>query len=553
MKNSAIFQVLKMTLRKEKAVALGLVLFILLAVLFSLLPAQFLRIIIDEYLVMQKMSGLSLLIGLYLAALLMQQLSEMAKNALLTFFGQSMLQQLRFQMMDKISRLNIQYMTNNTSAAISSRIINDVNSVSGLFADGLISLMIDSFKILGIMISIWFFSKPLGILVMVSLPLVVGLSRYFQKRMLKAEIDNLKQLSFVNEHIQETLRNIQLIITCNKTKFMEKRYHEKLVQNFETIEKVNFFDALYSPMIQMIRALMIGSLVLLVATKWPFDSISVGMVAASIELISNLFAPIEALGTEIQSIQKGISGIKRIDEFMQEKEEPIKEEGLVDQILKESNLTLSFEHLSFGYGDNPMLFQDLNVTFNQTGSTTLMGRTGAGKSTLFKLMLGLLKPSEGRICINGVDVYQIDNNEKRRLFGYVQQQFLFIEGTIAQQISLNDEFITQQEIENVMKLVGLHETVLCLEKGYDTPVHPERDFSQGQQQLLSIARAIVSNPPILLLDEISASLDSLTEERIMNVLKQAQKNRFVFSISHRYASILDRGYIYNLDENRLTK
>ena len=165
--------------------------------------------------------------------------------------------------------------------------------------------------------------------------------------------------------------------------------------------------------------------------------------------------------------------------------------------------------------------------------------------------MGLLQPTSGRILLGGVDVYQIPNSEKRQLFGYVEQQFTFIRGTVAQQISLGDESISIKQVEEAMKFVGLHDYVMNMEHGYDTVVSQHGDFSQGQKQLLAIARAIVADPAVLMLDEVTANLDSATEARIVTVLQKAGCGRTVLSISHRITSMLNCDVIVLLEEGHI--
>jgi ATP-binding cassette subfamily B multidrug efflux pump len=161
-----------------------------------------------------------------------------------------------------------------------------------------------------------------------------------------------------------------------------------------------------------------------------------------------------------------------------------------------------------------------------------VGRTGAGKSTIFLLLLGLYCPNEGRVLVDGVEASKIPDTRKRKLFGYVEQSFHSVSGTMAEQISLFDPAISQKQVEDAARLVGLHESILALPEGYNTPVE-KAIFSQGQFQLLSIARAVAASPEILLLDEITASLDSDTERRILDALERACEGRTVLSISHR--------------------
>ncbi|MDD5937192.1 MAG: ABC transporter ATP-binding protein, partial [Clostridiales bacterium] len=333
---------------------------------------------------------------------------------------------------------------------------------------------------------------------------------------------------------------VKMIKSYSKESYMERLYQHRIDENFKTIHRVNFLDSIYSPIIQVTRAVTISLIVILASNQIQLIGISLGMVAACIELISNLFGPIEALGMELQSIQSGLSGIKRMNDFYEEPEEIEKNDRLTaETILKTAEKNcLTFENVCFSYDGDTQVFDHLNADI-QTGTTvTFMGRTGIGKTTLFRLIMGLLRPTSGSIKLGAYEVSKIPNSQKRKIFGYVDQQFLMIEGTIADQISLKDENITREQILQSLDFVGLMDYVNHLPDGIDTPLTATTTLSQGQKQLLSIARAIVANPPILLLDEITASLDSATEAYVVDVLQKAKAGRTVLSISHRNTSVL---------------
>ena len=256
---------------------------------------------------------------------------------------------------------------------------------------------------------------------------------------------------------------------------------------------------------------------------------------------------------QLQNIQQAISGVQRVNEFYSEPEDAGKNHDLTAAaiITDRSAVRLSFNNVSFQYDTGTDVLQNIDLSLKPLEKVTFVGRTGVGKSTLFKLIMGLLRPSEGAITLNGIDVCAIPHREKRMIFGYVDQSFHLIKGTVAEQISLQDESITRQEIEEALKYVGMMEYVESLEKGLDTEINSDSFFSQGQKQLLAIARAIVTDPPILLLDEITASLDSMTEERIISVLQKASSAHTVLSISHRLSSMIASDMVVILENGRV--
>ena len=534
---------------------IGLIIIIIAVVLLSLVPPQILKIIIDTKLVTKNADGLMLLAGAYIGVLILIGIFDFLKGGILTVFGQKIVKQMRKEMFLKLERVQTTFLSANSSGVITSRFTNDVDNVNSLFADGLISMIIDCLKIIGIIASIWMFGTGLGILTLCLVPIIYGLTKVFQKRMLAAQIENLKQLGNVNNHISESLKNVHMIKAYSKEYYMESVFCKRLKNNYETINQVNFYDAIYAPIIQVFRAFVVTIIVIMASENGTLLGISIGMVAASIELITNLFSPIETLGMELQNVQKGLSGIKRVNDFYLEQEDDCKNSNLkLEDILSDGkNVTIVFDNLSFFYEESNPILVDMKLELKAQTFTTFVGRTGVGKSTLFKLVMGLLKPNSGAILVNGIDVYTIPNELKRRIFGYVEQSFSFVKGTIEEQISLGDKRITREQVEQVMKFVGLHEYVMNMESAYDTIVTDETAFSQGQKQLLSIARAIVLKPAVLLLDEITANLDLVTENHVLTILQKAEKERTILSISHRITSMTNGGRIVILENGNISQ
>lgn len=553
MKKNMVRESFLQTVKKNKKLTILLLIAIVGVVLASLIPPQILKRVIDQNLIPQNKNGLLHLAVLYFIVVLSIGIFDFVKEAAITILGQRITKAIRMNMMEKLERINMGFFTANASGVIVSRFTNDVESISSMFTNGIVGMIVDCFKIIGIIISVWLFHVNLGILTLFLLPVIYGITRSFQKSMLKAQIENRIIVSKVNNHIGESIKNMIMIKAFSKEPYMENRYKEYLLDNYKTIEKVNFYDAVFSPIIQILRAVVIAVIAILASRQLHLLGISIGMVAASIELISNLFAPIEELGMELQNIQQAVSGIYRVNSFFDEQEDGHKQkEYRTDTMMSNpGEVSLAFHNLSFHYEEGKDVLKDLDIQINPYEKVTFIGRTGVGKSTLFKLILGLLKPTNGSITINGIDVYSIPNTEKRKLFGYVEQNFHMVKGTVADQISLQDETITIDQIKNALQYVGMLAYVEALENGCDTVVTNEGLFSQGQKQLLSIARAIVTNPPILLFDEITANLDSLTEEKIVNVLKEISDTHMILSISHRISSMVTSDQVIILEDGRI--
>ena len=529
-----------------KTVALLLV--IMTIILLSLLPPQILRMIIDTKLTPKVSKGLLLLSVSYLAAILVGALFDFLKTALLISFGQNIVRNLRSAMEEKLERLPLSFFTTHSPGSVTSRFSNDAEQVNTLFSNGLINLVIDLSKVFGIIISIAIFSWKLAVITLLVVPLIALFTRVFRRTIYQAQKKNLDQISKVNGHIAETLSGIHMVKAYAREKYMEDRYKKQLASNFKTLDNVNRFDAIYAPLISIIKGALITVVVVLSSDSIGMLGISLGAVAASVELITNLFQPIDAFGMEIEKIQRGRSGIAGVDGFLSQTEETPKDKTItMEQLFPNGKTELRFSHLSYRYPDGEEdVLSDLDFPITQGSHVAFTGRTGVGKTTLFRLVLGLIKPTTGRLTLGNKDVHLIPNDLKRKIFGSVEQQFIPVEGTLLDQISLHDETITQEACRNALRFVGLDN----LEPIGDEPFRDDL-FSQGEKQLLSIARAIVTDPPILLFDEITAALDAKTEERLSTVLKAASKDRTLLSISHRESSIRECDTVIRIEKGRI--
>lgn len=535
MNNKKVTNIIINYLKSHTFVTVGLIVAIIGVVITSLLPPQIFKLIIDNYIIYGVSKSLFKIAIYYFLSLMMIGVLNFIKEVLLTVCGQGIIGSIRKSMMKKKNYIYAEYFAENSTGTIASIFINDVDAIASMFTGGIISMIIDLLKIIGIIISIWIFSYKLALLILFFVPLIYTITRIFQKKMLKAQLENRVQIAKVNNHIPESIQNIEIIKAFCKEEYMERKYDEYIENSYKAKESINFYDSVFSPIILVIKSVVITILVILCSKSINALGISIGMLAAAIDLISNIFKPIENVGMELQKIQQAIAGVKRVDEYFKIDEITCKNEDFCLEKIKDRSV--KFENVSFTYNDGNRVIKDLSFIVSDNQSAVFMGRTGAGKSTIFKLIMGLLERDCGDIRIGGFDINEVPNSFKRQVFGYVEQSFHFVDGTIKDQITLKDESISDIYVVESLKFVGLYQYVTTFEMGIYS-VAEAYMFSQGQQQLLSIARAVVTNPPIILLDEITANLDSETEKNIIDVLIKAGKDRTLLSISHRLAEAL---------------
>lgn len=606
-----------LVMRKHLLLVMGIAGSVCGAILLSLVPPMILARIIDG-LTTQRMAGFGWIMA-YFGLLALTGLMESAREGLLIIFGQKMTHTLRSGLMEKLVHLKADDLSRQEPGSVVSRFVGDVDTVENLFTSGIVSMFADVCRIVSILVVIWFKNRGLSMILLILLPFLFVFTRYVQKNMLVSQLQNRKAVSRASGHVPETLRNIRTIHCLSRESYMERKYDEYLGDSYRAMERTNFYDAVYSPVVLILNAIVVACVMLLSASGSPrvltLFGMSAGTAVAVMNYISQIFTPVESLGMEIQTIQSAVAGIRRIDEFfsleelpereellereelpekeelpaieeLSEKEELPKREELsgkeellereelpsmedlsgkeelpkreelpeLEELSKKEQIPegnrfpekrkkngeafVEFRNVTFGYDERKILKQ-LSFQVKQGERVTLMGRTGAGKSTILKLLLGLYEPQEGEVRIQGIAASNIPDGDKRRIFGYVEQSFHMVPGSVKDQITLFDPVITDQAVKNVASLTGLQDTIEALPDGYDTICTPEL-FSQGQWQLLSIARAAVASPRLLLLDEITANLDAETEKEVLQALKRVSGERTVISISHRTSAEMGR-------------
>ena len=527
-RKNGVFEAIRMAAVTHRLLTAGTILCAAASVAASLVPPLLLACIIDGLMAGLPLTFLAVL--LYFGSLALEGILSSAQESLLVLFGQKMTHALRSEMSRKLTKLPASTLVGQNPGEVAARFSGDVDTVEALFTSGIISMVADACRILSIMAVIAVKNHGLALILLLVLPLFAVFTRRVQRRMLAAQLDNRRAVAAVSGQVPETLHNIRTIRALGMEQYMERRYDRCIGAGYAAMERTNFYDAVYSPAVLLLNAVVVGIVMLLSASGsavvLELFGMSVGTSVAVINYISRIFAPIESLGMEVQTIQSAMAGVKRIDAFLAQPEREISA-----QRTRAARGDVELSHVTFGYGEKHVL-NDFSMTVKQGEQVTLIGRTGAGKSTVFKLLLGLYPAESGTVTIGGVPVADITDRERRTCISCVEQHFARVPGTVLDQITLGDPQITAEMAKHAAQLAGIDGAIEALPDGYDTPCS-EGMFSQGEWQLLSIARAAAADPAVLLLDEITANLDAETEARVLEALRRASEGRTVLSVSHR--------------------
>ena len=524
MKRNSVFAAVCSAAAAHRLLSAGTLLCAAASVLASLLPPLLLARVIDGL-----TGGIPLTFAaalLYFGSLALEGVLASAQETLLEILGQKMTHALRAAMSQKLTRLPTATLSAQNPGELAARFSGDVDTVEALFTSGVISMAADACRILSILAVIAVKNAGLALILLPVLPLLTVFTRHVQRRMLAAQMENRRAVAAISAQVPEALHNIRTIRALGLEDYMSARYDRRIGESYAAVERTNFYDAVYSPVVLTLNAAVVGVVMLLSASGdarvLTLFGMSVGTSVAVINYISRIFAPIESLGMEIQTIQSAMAGVKRINAFLAQPERAA--QAAESAAVPRGDVAV--DHVTFGYGGRTVL------TVKAGEQATLVGRTGAGKSTVFKLLLGLYRPEKGAVTIGGVDVSQITDRQRRSCIGCVEQHFARVPGTVLDQITLGDPRMTRDMARKAAQLAGLDAAICAFPDGYDTRC-TDGMFSQGEWQLLSIARAAAADPAVLLLDEITANLDAQTEARVLEALRRASAGRTVISISHR--------------------
>lgn len=555
------------TLRHSPGLTAGVALAIAASVALGLLPPLVLQRVVDDLasaLAGGPLPNLPAPTTAYVALSLASGMAQSAREAAITALGERLTHAMRSRMEAKLRRLPAEYFSRHGAGELTSLLVADVNTLEDLFSSGVLSLVADACSLVGVLAIVFAQVPGLGLVLLVALPAIAGFTRHVQRRTRQAQAARRAAVAQANQALPDTLRCFRMVRTLGVEGHMLERYGSIVQRGFDAMEESNFYDSVYSPVVittgAAVTALSVG-LATLSGTWATLFGMTAGTAVAMIQYVGQVFTPISDIGMEIQVIQSAGAGLDRIRRFLAEEEMaeapaegPAEEEeantdGRVTGTKALRPPALEVCGASFAYEPGTPVLDGASLVVEPGEVVTIEGRTGSGKSTLFGLALGLYAPDAGAVRLLGRDPARLAPQDRRRLVGYVAQSLFAVEGSVADNVALRDPRVTPAQVARALSLVGLADAVASLPQGANTPLD-QAALSQGQLQLLAIARAVVLDPQLLLLDENTANLDSATERTVMEALLSASRGRTVVSISHRTSDFLG-GRRVRLEDGRL--
>lgn len=508
--NNRIVKIVVTTLKKHIIMSFSTLIFITGAVVTSLIPPLILEKMVDELTIGSMPAVKSIVLYMFFIAL--AGIMESGQNVVIIALGQKITHGVRSAMCKKLTRMKTEYFVDNEAGKTASYFVNDVDAVDSLFTNGIVSMFADACKVVSIIAIIFVKSVGLGIIIVILTPVLMIMTRQFQKRMLAAQIKNRIAIAKVNNHVPETIKNIRTIKNLALERYMEQKYDKYIEESYKATDKSNLYDSIYSPIIIFISSFVVAILMVFSSFGGIFSSffgITVGSAVAIISYVGKVFDPLESIGMEIQNIQSAIAGIERINEYMRSAEDEYRVNNNIkkdihsdmhndersniisstsinpnssitndsnnpnssitndnnnpdSRFANNSNNIIEFRNVSFSYDGNNNVLNNYSLSIEKGERVVLSGRTGAGKSTIFRLIMGLYEPQKGQILIKGKEAHTVSEDERRKIFGYVEQQFHPVTGSIKDQITLHDDSYTMEEIIDAAKIAGIHDVIMLL-------------------------------------------------------------------------------------------
>jgi ABC-type multidrug transport system fused ATPase/permease subunit len=515
----------------------------------SLAPPPLAKLAIDQGITPKDLGTLNLVVVGFVISALVYWGASYAQTYLVGWVGQRALQDLRIQLFAHLQTLSVGFYSRRQAGAIISRLTNDVQALDQLVSDGVVTLFGSSLTLIGTAAILFWLDAELALLTLLIFP-VLGIAS-FVFRLISADAYRItrEKIAAITGYLQETLSGIRVVRAFAQEPRHKQVFADLNEENRQANMTTVYLNAAYFPGVELLSALATAGILLYGGVQAIHGDVTVGVLVAFVAALNNFFDPIQQLSQLYTTYQAGMAALDKIFELLDQ------EPDLVDGELELPRLRgeIVFDHVNFSYGEGDAL-HDIALRVPPGQTVALVGATGAGKSTLAKLVARFYDPTDGAILIDGHDLRDVAASSLRSQMGIVPQEAFLFSGTIGENIAFGRLDATPEEVEDAARAVGAHDFIVALENGYDTEVGERgAQLSAGQRQLVAFARALIADPRILVLDEATSNVDIHTESKIEAGLRRLLGGRTAIVIAHRLSTIQRAGRIVVLDHGRIVE
>jgi ABC-type multidrug transport system fused ATPase/permease subunit len=535
--------------KKQTALAL---LSLIAATATALAPPYLAKLAIDDGIRQDDLQALTIIVALFMVAGILSLATSSAQTYFTGWTGERILADLRNLLFRHLQRLSLGFFERNRAGVIISRLTNDVEALDQLVTDGVTTLVQSTLFLLGTAVILFFLDWRLALATLTVMPLMFIATAFFRVYSARAYRAVRERLGLVTATLAEDISGMRVVQAFRRERTNERNFHKVNTHYREANQQTVVLNGLYFPFVDFLSALA-TAIVLGYGGHLVFHGdLTVGTLFAFVLYLSNFFDPVQQLSQLYNTFLSAVAALDNIMTVMDEEPEVRDRPDARD--LERINGDVQFENVRFGYGDGPEVLHGIDLGVPAGTTVALVGHTGAGKSTIAKLLARFYDPREGRITIDGIDLRDVAQGSLRRQLGVVPQEGFLFAGTVRDNIAFGCPDADPAEVAAAAQAVGAHEFVLALEDGYETNLQERGTrLSLGQRQLVAFARALLADPRILILDEATSSVDIGTERRIEVALRKLLADRTAFVIAHRLSTIRDADLIVVLEHGQIVE
>lgn len=519
----------------------------------QLIGPYLLKVAIDSYLVeRQDAFGLSLVAIGFALTLLIAWASKAGESYTMAAVTQRILTRIRSQLFHKINHLPLSYHDRHPAGVTMSRIINDVAILQELLGNGIVSLVADSLLLIGIVTMMLTMSPELALYTFAVLPIMVIVAVVFTRQVRRAFLRTRETIAQVSAGFQENISGVRVVQAFAREAISHDRFDELNRDNLDANLHAVTWSSAFPPAIEFLAVLATAIVLWFGAASVLAGEITLGIVVAFLTYVTRFFQPIRELSTLYTLLQQAMAAGEKIFNLM---DTPVEvDDKPAARSMPAIEGKVEFDQVSFSYGKGPLVLKDVSFMVHPGETVAFVGPTGAGKTTIASLVSRFFDVSDGKVMIDDIDVRDVTKSSLRQQIGVVPQDPFLFSGTIADNIRFGRLDATDSEVTEAAQLANAHEAIAHLPEGYNTHVYERgQNFSYGQRQLVALARVILANPRILVLDEATASIDTRTETLIQGALNRLLEGRTSFVIAHRLSTIRNADRLLVIDNGQIVQ
>ena len=521
----------------------------------ALVPPYLAGRAVDDGILAKDIGALYVLLVVFLLAACLNWVATYAQTYLVSWIGQRALADLRTRVFAHLQSLSIGFYSRNRAGVLISRLTNDVQALDHLVSDGVVTLFSSSLTLLGTAAILVYLDAELALVTFAVFPVLAVASVAFRIASAGAYRLTRETVAYVTAYLQETLSGVRVVRTFGQEARHERRFAELNDDNRDANMKTVYLNAAYFPSVELISAVATAAILLYGGNQVVEGAVTIGVLASFVFYLQSFFDPIQQLSQLYTTYQAGMAALDKIFELLDEEPEMTDKPDALE--LPPVRGEIVFEDVTFQYDPEDEATRALDgvtLTVAPGQTVALVGATGAGKSTLAKLVARFHDPTAGRVLVDGHDLRDVTERSLRSQLGIVPQEGFLFSGTIADNIAFGRPDATREEVEEAARAVRAHEFVERLPDGYDTEVGERGGhLSAGQRQLVAFARAAIADPRILILDEATSNVDVRTEARIEQGLRRLLAGRTAIVIAHRLSTIRGAARIVVLENGRVAE